>query len=84
MSTSAAVREIRARVEHKCYEKAKAKGQLTFTVVEQDLTAPLTILEWIRLQIDKQGAGAPEHKLRDAFDDCLAMLYSTKTKKFAD
>ena len=77
-------KEVAVKMDSQCYEKAKARGQQTFTVVEQDITSPLVILEWIRLQIDKQGGRAPEAKLRDAFEDCLAMLYSETPKKYAD
>lgn len=72
------------KMDNECYRKAVSRGQQTFTVVEQDVTSPLTILEWIRLQIDKQGNLAPADKLLDAFEDCLSMLYSNVPKKFAD
>lgn len=63
-----------------CYEKARARGQLTFTVVEQDLTAPGTILDWI----DRNFETAPIPKLRDAFETALAMRASTIQKKNPD
>lgn len=68
------------RRDQNCYEKAKARGQLTFTVVEQDASAPETILAWIGLNL----LTAPIPKLRDAFETMLAMRASTIQKKSAD
>lgn len=63
-----------------CYQKAKSRNQLTFTVVEQYMSAPLTILEWVRLNF----VTAPIPKLRDAFETALAMKESLIPKKLAD
>jgi hypothetical protein len=52
-----------------CFEKARTRGQQTFTLVAQDLTGPATIAEWIKLNIET----APAPKLRDALEDALRM-----------
>jgi macrodomain Ter protein organizer (MatP/YcbG family) len=49
------------------HAKAKARGQGTFTLVEQDRTAPVTIAEWIKQNIET----APDDKLRDALESAL-------------
>jgi hypothetical protein len=66
--------------DDKCHEKAKLRGQLTFTLVEQDPTAGETILEWIKLN----WRTAPVPKLRDAFEKALAMAYPQVPQKNAD
>jgi hypothetical protein len=66
--------------DYQCFEKARAKGEMTFTVVEHDLTSPLTILRWIELNF----ATCPREKLLDAFHDALNMRDSTIPKKAAD
>lgn len=63
-----------------CFRKARERGEQTFTLVEHDPTAPYTILEWIRLN----WATAPDAKLRDAFEDALAMRASSIPKRPAD
>lgn len=67
-------------MDNTCFEKAKARGQQTFTVVEQDQSAPFVILEWIRLNFNT----CPPDKLKDAFMDALAMRFSATPKKCAD
>ncbi len=62
-----------------CYTKAKARGQMTFSLVEQDMTAVQTIAFWILLNVNS----APEEKLRAAFDDMMVMR-EFKGKKKAD
>lgn len=73
-------RETAIKMDSECYAKARERGQQTFTLVEQDVTAPKCILEWIRLNWDT----APISKLRDAFEDALCMKASTIEKKHAD
>ena len=51
------------------FERAKARGQRTFTLVEQDRTAPMAIVAWIFCNIES----APAEKLREALDDAIAM-----------
>jgi hypothetical protein len=81
MPVTAEVRkEVRSRQEGRCFEKARERGQRTFTLVEQDSTAPETIMEWIRLNLRT----APPNKLRDAFEDALYMIASDIPKKNAD
>lgn len=53
----------------KCYEKAKARGDKTFTLVGQDRTSPTVICEWIKQNIET----CPAEKLREALEDALAM-----------
>lgn len=52
-----------------CYEKAVSTGQKSFTLIEQDYSAPETICEWIKLNIN----AAPAEKLREALDIALGM-----------
>lgn len=52
-----------------CFARAKSRGQLTFTVVEQDISAPETICYWIGRNI----LTAPPEKLRLALDRAIAM-----------
>ena len=65
--------------DSRVHAKAKARGQRTFTLVEQDASAVKTIAHWIYLNIET----APPEKLREALDDCIAMRYFP-TKKNAD
>jgi len=52
-----------------CYITATARGQRTFTLVEQDLTTPAVICEWIKLNIET----APAEKLIDALAIAIKM-----------
>jgi len=71
--------EVRTR-DYRCFEKARAAGQMTFTVIEQDQSAPLTILRWIELNF----ATCSRQKLIDAFESALNMRDSLRPKKAAD
>jgi hypothetical protein len=62
-----------------CHAKAKARGQRTFTLVEQDASSVKTIAHWIYLNIET----APPEKLHEALDDCIAMR-EFPNKKNAD
>jgi hypothetical protein len=62
-----------------CFEKAKERGQHTFTLVAQDYTAPEAIIEWIKLNIET----APAEKLRCALEDALVMR-DHSSRKHAD
>lgn len=53
----------------KVFKKAQGRGQKTWTLVEQDITAVRTIAHWIYLNIE----GAPGDKLRQALEDALTM-----------
>lgn len=55
--------------DQSCYEKAKARGQQTFTLVEQDRSSPKVIAYWILENIET----APPEKLIDAVKDAIAM-----------
>ncbi|HEX5426637.1 MAG TPA: hypothetical protein VFW94_24205 [Candidatus Acidoferrales bacterium] len=61
------------------HAKAKARGQKTFTLVEQDASAVDTIAFWILLNIHT----APSEKLHDALDSCIKMR-DFPNKKDAD
>jgi hypothetical protein len=71
--------EARAR-DQRCFEKARAAGEITFTVREQDASAPLTIMRWIELNFHT----APRAKLLEAFESALNMRDSALPKKAAD
>jgi hypothetical protein len=73
-------REVAKKMDHQCFEKAAKRGEQTFTLVEHDPTAPRTILRWIELNWET----APVAKLRDAFEDALAMQHSPIAKRPAD
>lgn len=62
--------------ERDCFEKAKARGQTTFTLVAQDPTAPAVIADWIKYNMET----APEEKLRDALEAALRMRKHTPRK----
>lgn len=61
--------QISEDADSRCYQKARAKGERTFTVRSQDVTAAVTVAEWIKLNI----LTAPAAKLREALDDAIAM-----------
>lgn len=65
--------------DESCFRKAKKRGQRTFTVVAQDKSAPATICEWIKLNIET----APSFKLREALDAAIEMRFY-KDRKDAD
>jgi hypothetical protein len=62
--------------DHKCFEKARARGERTFTLVAQDYSSPAVILEWIKQNLHV----TPEAKLRDAFEDAMTMLKHPRRK----
>ena len=66
--------------DNKCFKKAQAAGETTFTVRERDYSAPQTILAWIGLNF----ATAPRAKLIDAFERALYIRDSPRPKKVAD
>lgn len=51
------------------HAKAKQRGQISFTLVEQDRSSVETIAHWIYLNIHT----APPEKLKNALDICLQM-----------
>ncbi|HKM81675.1 MAG TPA: hypothetical protein VJY15_12010 [Candidatus Acidoferrum sp.] len=73
-------RLLAKKMDGECHTKAVAKGLMTFTLIETDPTSPDTILFWIWLNLRT----CPIPKLRDAFEDALAMLTTPKPKKNAD
>ncbi len=60
----------------KCFEKAKQRGEQTFTLVGQDLSSPAVVVEWIKQNIET----APAEKLRCALEDALLMRETPKQK----
>ena len=65
--------------DQNCYEKAKARGERTFTLVGQDRSSPKIVVEWIKENIET----APAAKLREALEAALEMR-DTKNRKSAD
>lgn len=65
--------------DNECYSKAQSRGDATFTVVAQDITAPRVICEWIKENI----LTCPSTKLFDALQRAIDMR-DHKTKKWAD
>lgn len=63
-----------------CHAKAKSRGQLTFTLVEQDQSAPEVICEWVKRNIYT----CPLPKLLEAVETAYNMARSTVIKKAAD
>lgn len=69
-------REKAIAMDNTCFQKAQERGQQTFTLVAQDKSAPRTILFWIMENFED----TPVEKLRDAFEDALAMREYPKRK----
>lgn len=67
--------------DNKCFEKARGRGQRTFTLVEQDVMAPCIIGEWIVYGILH---GVPREKLHAALDDACDFRDSQVVKKVPD
>jgi hypothetical protein len=55
--------------EQECLVKAHKRGDVMFTLVGQDHSAPAVLCEWIKLNIET----APPEKLRHALEKALAM-----------
>lgn len=72
---AASIGEIKDR-ELDCLAKAKERGQLTFTLVEQDYSSPAIICEWIKANIET----CPKEKLFEALDKAIRMR-DTKVKR---
>lgn len=58
---------VQRESENNCIRKARQRGDLTFTLVGQDLLTPTVICEWIKQNIET----APPDKLRDALEQAL-------------
>jgi hypothetical protein len=67
-------------MDSNCYNRARQRGEQTFTLVERDFTSPYVIVEWIKLNL----ATAPPEKLLDALRDAIAMQRSPIPKRDAD
>jgi hypothetical protein len=61
-----------------CFLRAYSKGEPTFTLRAQDVSAPDIVIEWIGRNLH-----ASDSKLREAFEKSLRMR-SWKTRKAAD
>jgi hypothetical protein len=68
--------KIRDNTVHK---KAEERAQLTFTLMEQDKSSPITIAFWIMANMET----APADKLRGALDTAILMR-TFKKRHFAD
>jgi len=55
--------------DEKCFNKARMRGQRTFTLVAQDRSSPRTIAFWILENIET----CPAQKLLDALEDAILM-----------
>lgn len=55
--------------DQNCFEKAQRRGDLSFTLVGQDLSSPETIAYWILKNIET----APEAKLQEALSKAIRM-----------
>lgn len=64
-----------------CFEKAESRGDLTFTLVGQDVTSPEVICEWIKLNV--QNPDIDDSRLREAFDKAMQMRH-LKGRRWAD
>jgi hypothetical protein len=73
-------KQFNRKRDNQCYTRAFERDQMTFTLVEQDVTSPRTILFWIM----ENFTTCPVPKLRDAFETALGMQHSTVHKKSAD
>lgn len=56
-------------LDTQCHARAKLRGQETFTLVEQDLSAPTVLIEWIKQNIEHPETS--DAKLRQAFEAAL-------------
>lgn len=63
--------------DEECFQRAKLRGQSTFTVVAQDRSAPRVILEWMKENIET----CPSAKLYEALSRAIEMrdYHSRKT-----
>ena len=59
-----------------CFENARKNNELTFTLVEHDLTSPMIIVDWIRYNLRNCRA----EKLHQALDVAIAMAHSPKRR----
>jgi len=63
----------------RCHAKAKARGQKTFTLVEQDCSSPKTIIFWIGENLET----CPPEKLHEALQAAIEMT-KFPNRKHAD
>ena len=73
------LREKHSKQDDKCHKKARERGQMTFTIVEQDRSSAKVITYWILENIET----APPAKLFDALESAL-IAREFENKKNAD
>lgn len=66
--------------EPDCLVKAQSRGQLTFTLVEQDYSSPSVICEWIKINIET----CPREKLFEALDKAIRIRDTKVPRKDPD
>lgn len=72
--------EQRDLSDNECYRKAQVRGDITFTVVGQDLSSAYVVCEWIKQNIYT----CPEDKLHEALKRAIAMRDKAGEAKNAD
>lgn len=78
-SVTQELRDKHARQDDKCHTKAREKGEMTFTIREQDRSAAKVIAFWIMENIEK----CPASKLFDALESAI-VARDFPNKKNAD
>jgi hypothetical protein len=73
------LRDKHSKQDDKCHIKARQRGQMTFTLVEQDRSSAKVIAYWILENIET----APPAKLFDALESAL-VAREFENKKNAD
>ena len=69
--------DYRDMSDQSCYQKAKAKGERTFTLRAQDESSPKIIAAWIKENIET----APEDKLIEALGAAIEMRQHPHRKR---
>jgi hypothetical protein len=66
--------------DNECFRKAQLRGDVTFTVVGQDVSSATIVCEWIKNNIYT----CPEDKLHEALKRAIAMRDRAGQAKNAD
>ena len=66
--------------DNECFRKAQVRGDVTFTVVGQDMSSARVVCEWIKENIFT----CPEDKLYEALKRAIAMRDRAGEAKNAD
>ena len=64
--------DVLKETDGQCFEKAKKAGELTFTVVEHDMTSSLVIVDWIKYNL----RNCRPEKLHNALERAIIMARS--------